>query len=264
MAGSHTSTCSSSYENYTLKSNNNDQKKPKCSLLLLSGNDLIWEGNLESLKIFVETELQINGGWSTPRGEKFKFSNPEFSLKWDGVTDKTITVMQDNDESQLYNTLRSYATLTNAIIDENLQNEIEHMANVDTEADETSHDISAESDNKQNSCEQCDSYKDDLAKLLVMISEIKEKQDEECQNNTETDSKIKALLYQNDKMAAEIATVRATVEEITEENRVIRIVLDQKQHEWTKTETKSRKVKEPKANNATNPIKVLTASKFSM
>ncbi len=170
MAGSHTSTCSSSYENYTLKNNNNDQKNPKCSLLSLSGNDLIWEGDLESLKSFVETELQINGRWSTPRGEKFKFSNPEFSLKWDGVTDKTITVMQDNDESQLYNTLRSYATLTNAIIDENLQNEIEHMANVDTEADETSHDISAESDNKQNSCEQCDSYKDDLAKLLVMIS----------------------------------------------------------------------------------------------
>ncbi len=55
-------------------------------------------------------------------------------------------------------------------------------------------------------------------------------------------------------MVAKIATLKATVEEITEENRVIRIVLDQKQHKWTKTETKSRKVKEPKANNATNPI----------
>ncbi len=231
MAGSHTSTCSSSYENYTLKNNNKDQKTPKCSLLSLSGNDLIWEGDLESLKSFVETELQINGRWLTPRGEKFKFSNHEFSLKWDGVTDKTITVMQDNDESQLYNTLKGYATLTNAIIHGNLQNEIEHMPNVDAEADktinETSHDISAESDNRQNSCEQCDSYKDDLAKLLVIISEIKEKQDKEYQNITKTDPKIEALLDQNDKMVAEIATLRATVEEITEENRVIRIVLDQ-------------------------------------
>jgi hypothetical protein len=93
-------------------------------LLSLSGNDLIWEGDLiESLKRFVETELQMNGRWSTPRGEKFKFSNPEFSLKWDGTTDKKIAVMQDNDENQLYTTLRSYATLTKSAVDENRQEE---------------------------------------------------------------------------------------------------------------------------------------------
>ena len=34
-------------------------------LLSLLENDLIWEGNLESLKSFIENELQINGRWST-------------------------------------------------------------------------------------------------------------------------------------------------------------------------------------------------------
>ena len=100
---------------------------------------MIWEGDLESLKRFVETELQMNGRWSTPRGENFKFSNPEFSLKWYGTTDKKITVMQDNDENQLYTTLRSYATLTKSAVDENRQEETEHMAmaSYDTKADKT-------------------------------------------------------------------------------------------------------------------------------
>jgi hypothetical protein len=105
IAVSIISTCSSSCENSTLKDGDNDPKILKCSLLSLSVNDLIWEGDLESLKRFVETELQMNGRWSTARGENFKFSNPEFSLKWDGTTDKKITVMQDNDENQLYTTL---------------------------------------------------------------------------------------------------------------------------------------------------------------
>ena len=251
MADGHTSVRSSSYQKYTLKKGNNDEKISKCSLLSLSGNDLLWKGDLDSLKTFVETELQINGRWSTPRGENFKFSNPEFSLKWDGEKGKTITVMQDNDENQLYTTLRSYATFTDVRVDQNLENKAEHVSNVDAEADITPHETS---DSRKDSCEKCQVYDEDLTKLLVMVNEIKEKQNKECQNTIQTNSKIKALLDENNKMAAEISALKTTVEEITEENRVIKLILDKKQHEWTKTEINSRKAKGQKANNTINPV----------
>ena len=87
-----------------------------------------------------------------------------------------------------------------------------------------------------------------------MVNEIKEKQNKECQNTIQTNSKIKALLDENNKMAAEISALKTTVEEITEENRVIKLILDKKQHEWTKTEINSRKAKGQKANNTINPV----------
>ena len=55
-------------------------------------------------------------------------------------------------------------------------------------------------------------------------------------------------------MAAEISALKTTVEEITEENRVMKLILDKKQHEWTKTEINSRKAKGKKANNTINPV----------
>ena len=136
-------------------------------LLSLSGNDLIWKGYLDSFKTFVETELQINGRWSTPQGEKFKFSNPEFSLKWDGETGRTITVIQNNDENQLYTTLRSYATFTDVRVDQNPENKAKHVSNVDAEADITSHETS---ENRQDSCKKCQLYDEDLTKLLFMVN----------------------------------------------------------------------------------------------
>jgi poly(3-hydroxybutyrate) depolymerase len=158
-------------------------------------------------------------------------------LKWEGTTNKKITVMHNNDENQLYTTLRSYATLTKTTVDENTQHEIEHMANIDIEgkADETSvsDETTAQSGDKQLACEQCDIYREDLNKLVGMVNEIKRN---------------------NDKMVGEITSLKTTVEEITEENKVVRLVLDLKQHEWTKTESNSGKKKETEANNMTNPI----------
>ena len=209
----------------------------------------MWD--LDSLKTFVETKLQINGRWSTPRGENLKFSNPEFSLKWDGEKGKTVTVMQDNDENQLYTTLRSYATFTDARVDQNLENKAEHMSNVDAEADITPHETS---DSRKDSCEKCQLYDEDLTKLLVMVNEVKEKQNKECQNTIQTNPKIKALLDENNKMAAEISALKTTVEEINEECRVIKLILGKKQHEWTKTEINSTKAKGKKANNTINPV----------
>lgn len=225
MATSHTSACSSSFENFTPKSDADDSKNLKCSHLLLADDDLIWEGDLESLKRFVNTELQINGRWSTPRGENIKFSNPELSLKWDSATNKKITVTKDNNEKQLYTILRSYATRSKATDEENAPNTSEHVMKTNTEADETSDETTTTVDDNQ-ACEQCCSYKQDLNDLIVIINDVKKKQSEECENKIETNAKIMALLEQNEKMAAEISSLKTTVEEITEENTTIKRILD--------------------------------------
>ena len=88
-----------------------DPESVKYELLCVQ-DDLLWKGDLESLKAFVETNLQLNGRWSSSRGESMQFSNPEFCIKWHGSTDKKLVILQDNDESQLFKTLQSYANNT--------------------------------------------------------------------------------------------------------------------------------------------------------
>ena len=74
-----------------------DPESVKSELLCVQDDDLLWKGDLESLKAFVETNLQLNGRWSSSRGESIQFSNPEFCIKWHGSTDKKLAILQDND-----------------------------------------------------------------------------------------------------------------------------------------------------------------------
>ena len=249
MAAGHNSECSAFYDNSTLKSKVIDLQNPKFSQLLLSDNDMIWEGNLESLKRFVETELQINGRWSTPRGENIKFSNPEISLKWDYTTGKKITVTKDNNENQLYKILRSYATISKEDNNENQKNTEEHAVKANTEHEDKH--VNATESNTDKKREQCDLYKRDLNDLLAMINGIKKKQNEECQITSQTKAKMSALLNENEKMAAEISSLKTTMEDIAIENNIIKRILDIKQLEWSNTATTNKKNKETET---TNPI----------
>ena len=247
MAAGHAFTCSSTIENVTTKCDANESKCLKNSHLLLIDNDLTWEGDLESLKRFVDTELQINGRWSTPRGENIKFSNPELSLKWDIATNKKITVTKDNNEKELYTILRKYATSSKAPNEENKANTSKHVTTTNTEADDTPNEIV---DNSQT-CKQCCSYKQDLDNLISIINDVKKRQNEECEINAQNITKILALLEQNNKMATEISSLKTSIEEITEENTTIKHILDIKQHSWVKVETTQSKKKETVT---TNPI----------
>ena len=60
----------------------NSRQIQDSSFLYLLEDSLFWKGDLESLKEFINTDLQISGRWSSPRGETTQFSNPEFCLKW--------------------------------------------------------------------------------------------------------------------------------------------------------------------------------------
>ena len=248
MAAGHNSECPAFYDNSTLKNKVIDPQNPKFSQLLLSDNDMIWEGDLESLKRFVKTELQINGRWSTPRGENIKFSNPEFSLKWDYTTGKKITVTKDNDENQLYKILRSYATISKEDNNENQKNTDEHVVKANTKHEDKH--VNATESNTDQKCEQCDLYKRDMNDPLAMINGIKKKQNEECQITSQTNAKMSALLNENEKMAAEISSLKTTMEGIAIENNVIKRILDIKQLEWSNAATTNKKNKETETTNS--------------
>ena len=72
-----------------------DPESVKYELLCVQDYDLLSKGDLESLKAFVETNLQLNGRWSSSRGESIHFSNPEFCIKWHGSTDKKLVILME-------------------------------------------------------------------------------------------------------------------------------------------------------------------------
>ena len=76
-----------------------------------------------------------------------------------------------------------------------------------------------------------------MSKIVATVTEIVKKQEQDRQNNNlndaETKAKIQTLVEHNDKMAAEIESLKANVEETTGDNKLIKHVLDIKQGEWT-------------------------------
>ncbi len=91
-----------------------------------------------------------------------------------------------------------------------------------------------------------------------MISELKETHKIERQNAIAQAAKFeaanKALIKGQTKMAAEIQELKSTVEKLENENKCIKMVLDIKQDEWQKVETK--KGSSPKQNERKLKISV--------
>ena len=105
--------------NENLSQNTNDvtdSETTKPTLLYIREDDLLWKGDLESLKKFIEVDIQLNGRWSSPRGGTIQFSNLEFCLKWHGPTENKLSIIQDNEDNKLLTTLKSYATVDNETI----------------------------------------------------------------------------------------------------------------------------------------------------
>ena len=138
------------------------------SELCLQDDDLLWKGDLDSLKAFVETNLQLNGRWSSSRDESIQFSNPEFCIKWHGSTDKKLVILQDNDESQLFKTLQSYANNTD---DANHGNE--KKSSKQTPSKHMVQDGATKTKSKQLACQNCNSLSDEISKIMDIVNELK-------------------------------------------------------------------------------------------
>ena len=160
-----------------------DPESVKYELLCVQDDDLLWKGDLESLKAFVETNLQLNGRWSSSRGESMQFSNPEFCIKWHGSTDKKLVILQDNDESQLFKTLQSYANNTD---DANHGNE--KKSSKQTPSKHMVQDGAPETKSKQLACQNCNSFSDEISKIMDIVNELKNQHEDERRNTKEREA----------------------------------------------------------------------------
>ena len=97
---------------------------------------------------------------------------------------------------------------------------------------------------------------------MPLVTEIKTKQLEETQLAESKSAKlqinINALLSeQNNKMAAESEQLKSTVVELSRDNANIKCILDIKQNEWMKVDTKAKKSTKT-ANTNEIPLKANT------
>ena len=78
---------------------------------------------------------------------------------------------------------------------------------------------------KDENYDQCGHHREEIDKLLILINEIKQKQDEDRQINeskaAKTDAEMKSLVEQNKKMAAGIKSLNTINEELRNYNAII-------------------------------------------
>ena len=85
----------------------------KQSNLLKIDEELVWKGPYESLKLFVKSDLGIDGQWKSTGGEVKKFTSKSYTLKWYGKTKQKLVVIQDDENESLQEKLVKSATLGN-------------------------------------------------------------------------------------------------------------------------------------------------------
>jgi hypothetical protein len=76
--------------------------------LYQEGEDFFWMGDLNDLKQFVETSLNLHGKWFSPGGDIKQFTGEEFVLKWQGVTKRKIVLVKDSEEHALKSMLQNF------------------------------------------------------------------------------------------------------------------------------------------------------------
>ena len=110
-------------------------------------------------------------------------------------------------------------------------------------------------------CTKCQEYQQQIDNIMTLVTEIKTKQLEETQlaesKSPKLQININALSEQSNKMAAEIEQLKSTVVELSGDNANIKCILDIKQNEWTKVDTKAKKSTKT-ANTNEIPLKAST------
>jgi hypothetical protein len=76
--------------------------------LYQEGEDFFWRADLNDLKQFVETSLNLHGKWSSPGGDVKQYTGEEFVLKWYGVTKRKIVLVKDSEENALKSMLQNF------------------------------------------------------------------------------------------------------------------------------------------------------------
>ena len=59
-------------------------------------NQLAGNGSLKNLKLFVQSDLSIEGQWSSPGGEVKQFTSKYYTLKWYGKKKQKLSIIRDD------------------------------------------------------------------------------------------------------------------------------------------------------------------------
>ncbi len=165
-----------------------------------------------------------------------------FSLKWHGSKKGKLTIIRNNEEKYLQDTLETYAR-KNSVGIQCESSETKHVV----DAIEQQQEDSKSSDPNLAGCEDCKYYKDGLEDILILLDEIKTKQQQESQENmsrlAKLDATMKTLTDHNIEMTDETDVLKSIVKlsDLSSKNSSIKCVLDMKQNEWTQIEEKSNK-----------------------
>ena len=121
---------------------------------------------------------------------------------------------------------------------------------------------------KDDSCSQCGFYREELNRLQTVVTKIQHKQDEDRRKSesdrAKTDAQIKFLIERNITMAAEIESLKATVDETSNDNAVIRSALEIKQGEWTEVKhTKSANMDKKRTESNTSITSLRNQNRFT-
>ena len=102
MDDGNDSVSSSNFTNYQSHKDNNVHENQMTKFLYQEG------GDLNDLKQFVETSLNLNGKWFSSGGDVKQFTGEEFVLKWQGVTKRKIVLVKDSEANALKSMLQNF------------------------------------------------------------------------------------------------------------------------------------------------------------
>ena len=83
----------------------------KFSNLILKDNEFAWKGSLKSLKLFVQSDLNIEGQWLSLGGEVKEFASKNYTMKWYGKKKQKLVIIRDDVDESLREKLDKFATL---------------------------------------------------------------------------------------------------------------------------------------------------------
>ena len=247
MADSHDLTSSLNSLNLSSESKNHSLKTVKSNVktdnLIISDNQIQWDGNLKSLKCFISNTLNTRGKWKSPGGnvKVFTSSNEEFIFKWHGAKSKNITILEDTD-NKFFETLKSHSfpkkySSTDQVYCQDDQIHKAMSLILPTETTE------ATDSDKESEELVINDVEGKLGQILARLHNLEEK------SRTESNERA-VLIADNMKMAAQIEQLKSTISLLREDNDRILSLLDakQKQNAWIDVErTKQSNINQSKS-----------------
>lgn len=195
-------------------------------------DDFYWRFDLKALKKLVKSTIKIEGKWSSPGVDAKLFCNEEFSLEWHGPAKKKLVIIKDNTRKYLLARLMR-------LVEETTPNTSTEV--IDVYEDESEH-VAEMNRQSCSKCENCEHCQDKIDNIMTILNEMQAEQIkvkfEVCKRAKESDAKIDTLFDDKNKMAAKNEALRTTLEELVNENKIIKRFLDPKKNEWKDAEAK--------------------------